>query len=868
MASVIDDMLSGRAANYLLPFLWLKGEAESVLREEIARIDGAGIKAICLESRPHPDFCGPLWWRDLDIIMDEARTRGMRVWVLDDAHFPTGYARGWVRDQFPELRKLLLAQRHVDVLGPLPGAAILMRDGMRPDHGLVRHDERLISVIASRRGEGQSVDDTLVDITHLVQGNRLWWDVPAGSWRIFFMVETRHGGNLPDYLNPIDPQACRVLIDAVYEPHYARYAQDFGGTFAGFFSDEPSIANSGSYEDTIGRQAGVLPWCPDMLAQLAESFGGPVERYLPGLWCDIGAKTWAIRYAFMDLVSRLYSTSFGEQLGAWCRKHGVEYIGHVIEDNNVHARLGGGVGHYHRALAGQDMAGLDVVLWQIRPGHGEESFSWIAGEADGEFFHFGLAKMATSLGHLDPRKKGRTLCEMIGAYGWSAGLRLMTWIANHMLVRGVNVFVPHSFSMAPFPDTDCPPHFFVHGQNPQFRYFGIWAGYVNRMCHLLQGGQHIATAAVVYHAEAEWSGACMLFQKPVRALMQHQIDCDVIPLDDLVGKSEVINGRLHIHHEDFSCLVVPYAQRLPMATLERILAHLHAGLPTYFVDGLPEAASQDVDAHEILDALAHHPRCHISTLESIAKDLRRDGHGDITVTGAHPHLRHYHYRTAEGQDVLMLFNEDPVHPIHTTITTAIAGPVSGYDSFANTLVATTFTTEAQGTQVSIHLEPGEAQVLLFGGRTIASAPVANITMADLTGPWEVSLATSADHPRFTPWRKLDNLVNLHAPDLLPDFTGTIRYTCTFTAPVEVGHVGLDLGAVFEVAEVTINGNVLPAKIAPPYTFDLTGLVQPGVNQLTIDVTNTLVNQVQDWFSQFHQLDPTGLLGPVRLSSAQ
>ena len=56
----------------------------------------SGIRAVCVESRPHPDFAGPGWWRDMDIIMDEARKRNMRVWVLDDAHFPSGYCNGLV----------------------------------------------------------------------------------------------------------------------------------------------------------------------------------------------------------------------------------------------------------------------------------------------------------------------------------------------------------------------------------------------------------------------------------------------------------------------------------------------------------------------------------------------------------------------------------------------------------------------------------------------------------------------------------------------------------------------------------------------------------------------------------------------------
>lgn len=66
-------------------------------------IDESNIKAVCVESRPHPDFCGPKWWADMDVILDEARKRGMKVWILDDSHFPTGYANGAMAEQPDEL---------------------------------------------------------------------------------------------------------------------------------------------------------------------------------------------------------------------------------------------------------------------------------------------------------------------------------------------------------------------------------------------------------------------------------------------------------------------------------------------------------------------------------------------------------------------------------------------------------------------------------------------------------------------------------------------------------------------------------------------------------------------------------------------
>ena len=90
----IEDLLEGRTTRSVFPFFWLRGEDEKTLREYMHVIHDAGCRAVCLESRPHPDFCGPKWWHDLDIILEEARQLDMKIWILDDSHFPTGYCNG------------------------------------------------------------------------------------------------------------------------------------------------------------------------------------------------------------------------------------------------------------------------------------------------------------------------------------------------------------------------------------------------------------------------------------------------------------------------------------------------------------------------------------------------------------------------------------------------------------------------------------------------------------------------------------------------------------------------------------------------------------------------------------------------------
>ena len=170
---------------------------------------------------------------------------------------------------------------------------------------------------------------------------------------------------------------------------------------------------------------------------------------------------------------------------------------------------------FFRGLSGQHMSGIDDIGGQVMPAGEFYPKDRLIGERDGEFYHYLLGKLGSSFAAIDPKKKGRAMCEIFGAYGWSEGVRMMKYLVDHFLVRGVNHYVPHAFSAKPYPDPDCPPHFYAHGHNSQYRHFGALMNYLNRMCALINDGTRITPAAILYHAEAEWSGDYMLVKPHV-----------------------------------------------------------------------------------------------------------------------------------------------------------------------------------------------------------------------------------------------------------------------------------------------------------------------------------------------------------------
>ncbi|OKP97706.1 glycosylhydrolase-like jelly roll fold domain-containing protein [Paenibacillus sp. P46E] len=882
MSSRITEVLQGKEHNYILPFLWQHGEEEAVIREEIARVHESGIGALCVEARPHPDFLGPKWWLDMDIIMDEARNRGMKVWLLDDDHFPTGHAAGKVKEAPEELQRKFLGERYIDTIGPAKGTSLLLdtllMTGLRPTFSL-RHNakgnNKLLSVVAVRRDPSSgTLLSECVDLTEFVHEGTLYWDIPEGYWRVFMISENKDGGSKEqeDYLNPLVRNSVRILLDTVYEPVYERYKAHFGKTFAGFFSDEPGFYNDKTtfdFNSKPGKQGVPLPWSNEMPALLEQALGEDYRKQLYLLWHDAGEQSDIIRYTYMNIVSRLYAEHFSGQIGDWCRARGVEYIGHVLEDNNVHARLGPGTGHFFRSLWGQDMSGIDVVLWQIVPGFDELSFRQpTGGETDSEFFHYGLAKLGVSLGHMDPKKQGRTMCEVYGAYGWTEGLKLMKWLTDHMLVRGVNHFVPHAFTQKAFPEPDCPPHMYAGGQNPQYRYYGYLNQYINRISHLISGGIHVASAAVVYHAEAEWSGNAMYFHKPVKALMQHQIDCEVIPVDVLLEAAHVQDNKLHVNIENYRCLIIPYAEALPAAMIQRLAQFAEQGLSVRFVEGLPERSSEGINVTGELSLLSAHPNVRMVALDKLADDLTADGYFEVKVEGYEPYLRNYHY-THDDLDVFMFFNESPHQIISTKIVLPVQGNVYAYHAFLNKVNRLEAARQSGARMVELVMHPYESIVLLHGP-SLKDYPAglprrAEGPILEMNGEWIVSIADADHYPQFKEWGTLTTLKNMSGPGDLPSFSGTFRYETEFEWNASCNSAFLELGEVYETAEVWINGEHAGVNLCPPYRMEIAGPIRKGTNSLVIEVTNTLVKDQRDFLSSFSQQEPSGLIGPVTIS---
>lgn len=833
----LNENLNKIQQNYIAPFLWLHGESNELIINEINRIYESGIRSVCLESRTHEDFVRDGWWINLKAIFEHCRKLGMNVWILDDKHFPSGYANGIFVEKYKNLRPWCITEQHIDISGPITDGAAMA------DCWLESDDDEILAAVALKHIPNSDGYTEAIDISSGMSDGMVYFTLPEGMWRIVFLIKTRRG--FTDYYRGfcdlLNKETVELYIDEVYEPHYTRFKEYFGNTFLGFFSDEPGFRNStvnGVGNIDFGTPFISQPWSGGVKKEFERIFGDEAFSYLAGLWFDIGELSKKARYAYMDYVSKQYRDNFCNTLSEWCHEHNVSYIGHVIEDNNCHSQTAFGTGHYFRALDGQDMSGVDVVLHQIVPGLCECSNAGYVSykHMNSNFFQYVLAKLGSSLAHIDAKKHGRAMCEIFGAYGWAEGTKTMKFLMDHMLVRGINYFVPHAFSPK-LNDTDCPPNFYDSGRNPQYKFFKYHMNYLNRMSHLLSGGIHHSTCAILYDAELRWTNGDYLHEEDIaKVLYDNLLDYDIIPADciDMIDENGFLNG------EKYNVILIPESDYIPPEVKKKL---------------------NECRVKTVVVSKEDNPGC--VRLNNLAEYLTENNYRDVRSAYDGIYLRYCHYERC-GAHFYMFSNEDANDVIKTNVylSNFDGGEYIEYDAYENNAVKKT----SHKGCVELELYPYNSIVIITGdipfetSKTITQCHTFEYEPVSARYDIFVSESTSEN---FVPYKQTSDLFSITSADNLSKFSGTMRYD--FDTYIKNCDAVIDFGFVGEAAELYVNGRCAGVKTYPPYVFDISDYAVKGNNKFRLYVTNHNGYNRRDAFSKYLLFEPSGLLGPVRVA---
>ena len=141
---------------------------------------------------------------------------------------------------------------------------------------------------------------------------------------------------------------------------------------------------------------------------------------------------------------------------------------------------------------------------------------------------------------------------------------------------------------------------------------------------------------------------------------------------------------------------------------------------------------------------------------------------------------------------------------------------------------------------------GVAEYRTAAGKTLRATATDLPAALELSGPWDLSFPPNWGAP---PEVKLDKLLSWpdHPESGVKYFSGTATYKKEIDVPADRLGAGrelwLDLGAVKNFAEVSLNGQPLGVLWKPPFRANLTGVARPGANHLEVKVTNLWPNRL-------------------------
>ena len=778
----------------------------------------------------------------LDCMTEACKEEHVKFCLEDYAPFPTGSANGaYADEENTEFNKLFIDERHVDFSGPMAEAVVRIDTLQNVVYGKTIHRftkvdpacRKRICTVAYRMLENPANaatpfldESTGILLDDYIENGILKWDIPEGHWRVFVLYTTYESSGRAAFMNMLSKESIALEIEKVHKPLYEHLKAELGKTWMGFFYDEPEVGNAGGdsvfdYFMLPGRRTAdqtdceVFSWSPEMPEEMKKR-DSDWMRKLPALWYDgTGEGYKAYRCDYMDAVSCLVRENYNGQVYAFCKERGIFYIGHVLEDENCHTRLGCGPAHYFRQQYYQSEAGMDVIAGQILPGK-DKTTSWYGvANSDGEFYHYGLAKLPSSEAHINPIKKNRAVSEVFAMYG-QQGLAERKFLLDHLMVNGINRML----------FADLPSY------QASWEYSKAVADYTEQMCSLLRSSEPVIKTAILYHAENEWREGfgVQKFQKAGAKLAQNQISYDVIPADVFtypeLYHTETEEG-LSINGHAYEAFIVPACHHLPKAVAKFVEQCAKTGFPIFFVDDMP-------CEYENCASSVQNIKC--TVLAELAEEVRKAIHQDIYVEAFEKRWIRYSHLKQEHTEYYLLHNEAPCGGMDCQVVFPQGGEVLEWDVMTDMIISPKQEHCPDGsTKISLQFGQYEMKVLVVSEKKCTDKSVITYTKEQIhNGVWTMELPdgqiVKAEAGSFP---KPEDYVGY-------EFYGKLVYRTT----LDIGETSLrflNLGMVSDCCEVFVNGQSAGKRCATPYLYPVEDLLRQGENEIKIEVYTSASN---------------------------
>jgi hypothetical protein len=612
------------------PYYGLNGAVtREVLQRDLDKAVRLGFHAVTVQPGRNPEaYLSPEYFAMFKVLVEEAKKRDLRVWIIDDAGYPSGFAGGLITDKKPELRMQALS------IGP----RIAVKAG-----------EKLNQAVGQDAVAAVAVNSTGDRVPVAVTDGKIAWTAPAGSDYTVAVVEhvfrtsptasATNATHLKDTTQSVedymDPEATAAWMQFTHEGYYKAMPEEFGKTIIGFRGDEPDYSISGlpwtpKFFDTFQRVKGydIRPYLGALLLSAGggggrprpaatQAQGGPASPAAPQtmqaatvppappvLLTDAEVRA---KGDYYDVFSQMFRDGFFKPQGLWCAAHGVEYQVHLNHEE-MEMQLVRSEGEFERDMKYVEVPGIDAIWHQI----------WTDTIAD-------YPRLASSTAHIYGHP--RSFTESFGAYRPAPDLAMARYVLNEQIVRGINITEGMSYGAS---SNQGPPRVApaaASGQTtPASGQAAAVSGqggaapgaaaaaprptsamsdpgwpalmdHIRRLSYVMSMGRPAASVALYIPSSSMWLGdsaSDTAFVSAERMLSERQIDFDIINLDALAtdlkydgrGRFETMSGNY------YRVVILPSLAVISQAELDRLKAFAKGGGKVLFLGRTPALISQ------------------------------------------------------------------------------------------------------------------------------------------------------------------------------------------------------------------------------------------------------------------------------------
>ena len=521
--------------NYTLPpveyashILWgWEGAMDAkIMKQDLDLMQSVNTRVVNIEpgyNFPY-EYLSDGWWKMVKMAVNEAKKRDMKVWLIDDAKYPSGFAGGKFSRERPDLKMWALIQ--LDEAWEVPAG------GEFADREV---PQGAVSAVAVSPGQSNRQLE--------IRDGKLSFNAGVHPWTIRFAGFAHKSGDtravnhptrgkdttnfLHDHLNPA---AVDQFIEWTHAAAARALGKEMGQTVMGFRGDEPEYMYT--------------PWTPKIKEIFIEKKGYDPTPYYASFFSPTRTEQEKrVKADYFDVWSELFADNFFKRQADWLGARGMAHITHLNNDHNMPVCIRA-EGNFFRDLSRVQVPGVDAIWNQIWP------------ETVNDY-----PKFASSVSHA--YGKPRAFSESFAAYNTPPSIPQAKYAVDYQVVRGINFF-EFMFWMA---GSERANWMTDPGMKPL-------NDYTNRATYLMALGEPGARIGVYYPTSTFWLNDQSVnadLVEMAELLLRHQRDFDW--LDDDAFREALTLGHGCFENRSgqrYETLIIPSCDVISEAAFERI----------------------------------------------------------------------------------------------------------------------------------------------------------------------------------------------------------------------------------------------------------------------------------------------------------